>query len=61
MLVLYETRRDGDRLSENDLRRGDRHDNYRELPAGRGWLFAATIDRTADSTARDAMICGSMR
>ena len=61
MLVLYEAGRDRVRLSEDDLRRRDRYDHYRELPAGRGRLFAATIDRTSDSTARDAMICASMR
>jgi hypothetical protein len=61
VLVLFEARRDRGRLSENDLRRRHRHDHYRELPAGRRRLFAATVDRTADSTARDAMICASMR
>ena len=34
VLVLYPARLDGDRLSENDLWRCDRHDHYGELPAG---------------------------
>jgi hypothetical protein len=64
MLVLFEARLDGVRVSEDDLRRRDRDEHIRELPSRRERFTVVgecAAGPAADPQAWNAVISASMR